>query len=116
MIQARGGIYSSMSTTLTTAYGGAKWSPRLEAMRDAMPLYWGDWGSSSECGALHAVLLRRPGPELDNIEDYDAVQMRADLDPELARRQHDAMADAYEAHGVGVYYVENGRLDKPNSF
>jgi N-dimethylarginine dimethylaminohydrolase len=105
-----------MSTTLTAAYGGAKWSPRLDAMRDDMPLYWGDWGSSSECGRLHAVLLRRPGPELDNITDYDAVQMRSDLNPEIARRQHDALADAYEAHDVAVYYVENGRLDKPNSF
>lgn len=85
-------------------------------MRDDMPLYWGDWGSSSEHGKLSAVLLRRPGPELDNIEDFDAVQMRSDLRSDIARSQHDAMADAYEANGVSVYYVENGRLDKPNSF
>jgi N-dimethylarginine dimethylaminohydrolase len=85
-------------------------------MRDDMSLYWGDWGSSSEHGKLSAVLLRRPGPELDNIEDFDAVQMRSDLRPDIARSQHDAMADAYEANGVSVYYVENGRLDKPNSF
>jgi N-dimethylarginine dimethylaminohydrolase len=62
------------------------------------------------------VLLRRPGPELDAIEDFDAVQMRADLDPELARAQHDALAAAYEANDVAVHYIENGRLDKPNSF
>jgi N-dimethylarginine dimethylaminohydrolase len=102
--------------SLTAAYGGAKWSPRVDAMRDDMQLWWGDWGSSSECGKLRAVLLRRPGPELDNITDYDAVQMRSDLNPTLARSQHDALADAYEAHGVSVRYVENGRLDKPNSF
>jgi N-dimethylarginine dimethylaminohydrolase len=102
--------------SLTAAYGGAKWSPRETSMREDMGTYWGEWGSSSECGKLHAVLLRRPGPELDNITDFDAVQMRADLDPQLAREQHDAMADAYEAHGVRVFYVENGRLDKPNSF
>lgn len=102
--------------SLTAAYGGAKWSPRSAGMRDDMPEYWGNWGSSSEHGKLSAVLLKRPGPELDNIEDYDAVQMRADLRPEVARAQHDAMADAYEANGVSVYYVENGRLDKPNSF
>lgn len=101
---------------LTSAYGGRQWSPRTTSMTEDMPIYWGDWGSSSECGRLHAVLLRRPGPELDAITDFDAVQMRADLDPELARRQHDALADAYEAHGVKVYYVENGRLDKPNSY
>lgn len=101
---------------LTSAYGGRQWSPRTTSMTEDMPIFWGDWGSSSECGRLHAVLLRRPGPELDAITDFDAVQMRADLDPELARRQHDALADAYEAHGVKVYYVENGRLDKPNSY
>ncbi|HEX2280735.1 MAG TPA: arginine deiminase family protein [Thermomicrobiales bacterium] len=102
--------------SLSAAYGGAKWSPRTAPMRDDMPQFWGDWGVSSEHGKLSAVLLRRPGPELDNIEDFDTVQMRSDLRPEIARAQHDAMADAYEAHGVSVYYVENGRLDKPNSF
>jgi N-dimethylarginine dimethylaminohydrolase len=102
--------------SLTAAYGGAKWSPRTESMREDMPSWWGDWGSSSECGKLHAVLLKRPGEELDNITDFDAVQMRADLNPAIARAQHDAMADAYESQGVRVYYVENGRMDKPNSF
>ncbi len=104
------------ATTLTGAYGGEKWSPRTRPMREDMPFAWGDFGSGSECGTLRAVLLRRPGPELDAITDFDAVQMRSDVDPELARTQHDALADAYEAHDVAVHKVENGRLDKPNSF
>src|SRR5215217_5300745 len=103
-------------TVLTGAYGGQKWSERTASMREDMPLWWGDWGVSSECGTLRAVLLRRPGPELDAIEDFDAVQMRSDLDPALARQQHDALADAYRQHGIAVHLVENGRLDKPNSF
>lgn len=102
--------------SLSAAYGGEKWSPRAESFREDIREVWGDWGVSSEHGPLRAVLLRRPGPELDNIEDFDAVQMRDDVDPGLARSQHDRMADAYEAHGVQVYYVQNGRLDKPNSF
>lgn len=101
---------------LTAAYGGTRWSPRDTTMAEDLPTYWGDWGSSSECGRLHAVLLRRPGPELDLITDFEAVQMRSDLNPERARLQHDAMADAYEQHGVQVHYVEHGRLDKPNSY
>ena len=101
--------------SVSTAYGGGVWSPRLASMRDDMAEAWGDWGVSSECGRLHAVLLRRPGPELDAIEDFDAVQMRAGLDPDLARRQHDALAAAYRACGVEVYYAERGRIDKPNS-
>ena len=41
--------------------------------------------------------------------------MRADLLPELARAQHDALSDAYRAHGVAVHYVESTRPDKPNA-
>lgn len=101
---------------LTAAYGGENWSQRTAAMREDMPEWWGDWGVSSECGTLRAVLLRRPGPELDAIEDFEKVQMRADLDPDRARAQHDDLVSAYRSHGVAVHCVENGRLDKPNSF
>lgn len=103
------------TTALSGAYGGEKWSPRETAFREDITDVWGDWGSGSECGTLKAVLLRRPGSELDAIEDYDAVQMRDDVNPDVARNQHDAMADAYRAHGVAVHYVENGRIDKPNA-
>ena len=101
-------------STLTAAYGGGGWSPRLATMREDMPAVWGDWGVDSEIGHLRAVLLRRPGPELDAVTDFHAMQMRSDLCPDLARTQHDALADAYRAHGVAVHYVENGRIDKPN--
>jgi N-dimethylarginine dimethylaminohydrolase len=76
---------------------------------------WGDWGVTSEIGQLRAVLLRRPGPELDAVTDFDAMQMRSDLDPDIVRGQHDALAEAYRAHGVVVHYVERGRIDKPNA-
>jgi N-dimethylarginine dimethylaminohydrolase len=105
-----------VQTTLAGAYGGEQWSERTASMREDMPLWWGDWGVSSECGTLRATLLRRPGLELDAIEDFDAVQMRADLDPVLARAQHDALVAAYESQGIAVHLVENGRIDKPNSF
>lgn len=101
---------------LTAAYGGSNWSQRVAAARDDMKDWWGDWGVSSECGRLRAVLLRRPGPELEAIEDFERVQMRSDLHPGIARTQHDALAEAYRANGVAVHYVENGRLDKPNSY
>src|SRR5687768_17524213 len=98
---------------LTAAYGGAKWSQRTEPMHAEMADLWGDWGASSECGTLRAVLLHRPGVELDTIDDFDAMQMRSDIVPEIARSQHDALADAYRAHGVAVHYVEQTRSDKP---
>lgn len=105
---------ASLSSTLTTAYGGGKWSPRMATMREDMPLWWGDWGSASKCVTLRAVLLHRPGPEFDNIDDVDSVQMRSDLNPAIARAQHDALAVAYRAAGVAVHMVDGGRPDKPN--
>src|SRR3954452_8081108 len=112
-----------MTETLTTprtglsgAYGGDKWSPRVASFREDIVETWGDWGSGSECGTLRSVLLRRPGPELDAVTDFDAMQMRADLQPEIVRAQHDALADAYRAHDVAVHFVEKGNPAKPNSF
>ena len=102
-------------STLSAAYGGERWSPRLTTMTEDMATTWGDWGVSSEIGRLRAVLLRRPGPELDTVTDFDAMQMRSDLIPAVARSQHDALADAYRAHGVAVHEVEQGRIDKPNA-
>ena len=100
---------------LSAAYGGVGWSPRSGSLLNEPGDYWGDWGVSSECGRLRAVLLHRPGAELDEIVDYDAVQMRSDLSSDLARLQHDALADAYRANGVAVHYVTVGRPDKPNA-
>ena len=100
---------------MTAAYGGSSWSPRTATMREEIAETWGEWGVSSECGRLRAVLLHRPGPEFDEIVDFDAVQMRADLLPSLARAQHDGLAEAYRAHGVAVYYAGRTRPDKPNA-
>ena len=102
-------------TVLSAAYGGGQWSPRVQSMTQEMATTWGDWGVSSEIGRLHAVLLQRPGPELDAVTDFDAMQMRSDLSPDVVRRQHDALAEAYRAAGVVVHYVERGRIDKPNA-
>jgi N-dimethylarginine dimethylaminohydrolase len=84
-------------------------------MAEEMETSWGDWGVSSEIGPLRSVLLRRPGPELDAVVDFDAMQMRSDLIPEIVRQQHDAMAETYRSAGVDVHYVERGRTDKPNA-
>ncbi len=103
-----------MTASLTAAYGGTKWSQRNHSFREDMEDVWGPWGSSSECGRLHAVLLRTPGQELDLIEDFDAMQMRSDVVSDIARQQHRDLIAAYESHGVAVYPVQHGRPDKPN--
>lgn len=103
-------------TRLIAAQGGSKWLPR-EVSRENFVNTWGDWGSSTECGCLHAVLLKRPGPELALIEDFDAMLIRTE-NPNLERMQaqHDALAQAYEAHNVAVHYVTGSRCDKPNAY
>lgn len=100
---------------LRTAYGGGRWSPRHTTLADELGGVWGDWGVDSETGRLRAVLLRRPGPELDGIADFDAAQLRSDVRPDVARAQHDALAEAYRSSGVDVHLVERARGDRPNA-
>jgi N-dimethylarginine dimethylaminohydrolase len=105
-----------MPTRLMAAHGGAKWLPR-EVSRENFVNTWGDWSSSSECGHLRAVLLKRPGSELTLIEDFEAMLMYTEH-PNLERMQaqHDALAETYKAHGVAVHYVSGSRSDKPNAY
>jgi N-dimethylarginine dimethylaminohydrolase len=79
-----------------------------------MPTLWGNWGCSSEIGRLRAVLLHRPGPEIENIPDPAAVLFAERMDPVKAREQHDAMAEIYRQNGVQVYYAEEMPLNEPN--
>ena len=64
---------------LSAAYGGELWSPRGAAMTEDMASTWGDWGVSSEIGTLHAVLLRRPGSELDAVVETRRTGLRGAL-------------------------------------
>jgi N-dimethylarginine dimethylaminohydrolase len=96
--------------------GGEGWRPRSGSFAEEMPQFWGDWGVSSEYGRLRAVLIRRPGQEIDDVTDPNAaLWMEGMEDPDLTRTQHDALAAIYREHGVNVHYVENGRLDRPNA-
>lgn len=77
--------------------------------------YWGDWGVSSEVDTLKAVLIRRPGKEVEDF-DPDAVRFSDEpLDVELMRKQHDNVAQVYKDFGAKVYYVEEQREDRPNA-
>jgi len=90
----------------TAAYGGAGWSPRTASLRQEIGRVWGACGVDTEWSPLKAVLLHRPGPELEDLADPDAAQMLAPLDASRARQQHDALAQAYRDAGVVVHYVE----------
>ena len=80
-----------------------------------MPQFWGDWGCCSEVARLRAVLLHRPGAEIESIPDPASVLFIDRMDPQRARDQHDALAEVYRANGVSVHYIENTPLNKPNA-
>jgi N-dimethylarginine dimethylaminohydrolase len=78
--------------------------------------YWGgNWGCDSEVGKLRAVLLRRPGKEIEDIADPEECRWLDVMDAEIAREQHDTLAELYRSQGVEVHYVENMRDDRPNA-
>lgn len=96
------------------AIPGERWFAKETTFEEDMPLYWGDFGVSSEVETLRAVLMRRPGKEIENF-DYKAARFKSVIDVEKFRAQHDNLAQIYRDHGVKVYYVEEQREDRPNA-
>jgi len=96
------------------AYGGENWSPRSASLRQELGRIWRACGVGSEWSALKAVLLHRPGSELETLGDPDKALMLARPDAVRARRQHDALAEACRGAGVEVHYVEPEGTPPPN--
>ena len=96
------------------AYGGENWSPRRASLRQELGRIWRASGVGSEWSALKAVLLHRPGAELETLGDPDSTLMLARPDAVRARRQHDALAEAYRGSGVEVHYLEPAGTPPPN--
>jgi N-dimethylarginine dimethylaminohydrolase len=95
------------------AYGGDGWSPRLAAHGDEIGSLWAACGIDSEWRRLTAVALCRPGSEIA-VGDIDASQFLDAPDPDRARAEHDALADAYRAEGVEVIAVGDVARPSPN--
>jgi N-dimethylarginine dimethylaminohydrolase len=97
---------------------------------DELERVWGArWGATSEVGKLRAVLMRRPGSELERIRgDAWNAAMGALVDPEqgwywesetppdldLVREQYDGLVTALQAEDVAVHFAEpsDGRFSK----
>ena len=110
---------------LPDAYYQSLFPPMAEpAFEDPLELerVWGvGWGASSEVGKLRAVLMRRPGTELERIraDAWDAG-MGALVDPEegwywesetppdleLVQEQYDGLVAALQGEGVAVHFAE----------
>ena len=94
---------------------GERWFALESGFSEDLPRYWGDWGVDSEVGRLRSVLLRRPGAEVELMRDPEAARWLDLMDVDLARSQHDALAEIYRDHGVDVHYIEEMAQDKPNA-
>jgi N-dimethylarginine dimethylaminohydrolase len=67
-----------------------------------------------EWSPLKEVLLHRPGLELAAIAEPDRAHMLDVLDVDRARRQHDALAQAYRELGIVVHYIDPQQKPPPN--
>ncbi|MFA9556357.1 dimethylarginine dimethylaminohydrolase family protein [Evansella sp. AB-rgal1] len=96
---------------------GERWFPSEQTFSDEMKDLWGDWYCDSEVGKLRAVLMHRPGQEVEGITDdnFAEYRFRAAMNPVRARQQQDELANIYRDHGVDVHYVEGQRTDRPNA-
>ena len=105
---------SKVNKNAASAFGGEGWSPRTAAHRQEVGILWAKCGLNSEWAPLKSILVHRPGPELEAITDPDAVNMLEVPEFEMARRQHDAMVQAYLSEGVAVHSVEPDVTPPPN--
>jgi len=88
------------------AYGGEGWSPRGASTKGELGTLWHPACVQSEWEPLRAVLLHRPGSEIDQLDDPGAIQMTQIPDADRLRAQHDALAQAYRDQGVEVFTVD----------
>src|SRR5438270_504695 len=98
------------------SHGGPGWVPRPGSWATDLGTIWADVGVSSECGRLRAVLMRRPGAEIDTVPDPAAALWLERLDPSRAREQHDRLVELYRSHGIEVRYIADCPPDKPNMY
>ena len=110
-------MYAKLGVDMSTkdaAHGGAGWSPRKASLRDEIGKIWRDCGIATEWSPLEAVLMHRPGSEIEAITDANHALMLAVPNAALARRQHDGLVEAYRSVGVNVFFVEPCETPPPN--
>lgn len=89
---------------------------RLNTFLEDMPRVWGEnWSVTSEIGRLRAVMVHRPGKEIENITDPAAIYFRDFIDVDKARWEHDQLVQVYRDHGVDVYNIDETDENCPNA-
>ena len=62
----------------------------MKTFYEDMKTVWGDnWSVTSEIGKLRAVVVHRPGREVDDIKDLEKAYVRDYIDGDKARWEHD---------------------------
>ncbi len=99
----------------TAAYGGEGWSPRVRTHGQELGDVWTDCGIDSEWRPLKAVLVHRPGREMEIPEDkINEWQFAEHLDLGQARAEHDFMVEMYRKNGVDVHLLAPSPGTTPN--
>ncbi len=95
--------------------------PPFEAREERERVWGALWGANSEVGRLRAVLMRRPGRELEQIsadgwddalgalvDPEEGWYWESDLPPdtELVREQYDGLLEILAVEGVDVHFAE----------
>ena len=75
----------------------------LQFARSVFSSVWAACGVTTECGRLRAVLMHRPGREIDDVADASQALWHDLLDPARARDQHDRLTDLYRSRSVEVH-------------
>jgi N-dimethylarginine dimethylaminohydrolase len=91
------------------------WFPEETTLEQDLKRHWGDWGVASEVDTLRAVLMHRPGKEIEAVDPKAARFTDEPLDAELFRRQHDDLVRIYKDRGIAVHEVGEVRPDRPNA-
>jgi len=102
-------------TNNTYTEAGEQWFADESEFSAQMPSYWGDWGCASEVGPLRAVMMRRPGAEIEHVADAKAWRWLDVMDPAKARAQADDLMSQYRRHGAQVLLVEQMIPDRSNA-
>jgi len=99
----------------TAAYGGEGWSPRVRTHKQELGDLWTDCGIDSEWRPLKAVLVHRPGREMEIPEGkINEWQFAEHLDLGRARAEHDFMVEMYRKNGVDVQLLASNPGMTPN--
>lgn len=63
---------------------------------------------NSEIGRLKTVLVKRPGPEVENITPDSMERLLFDDIPflKIAQQEHDYFTDVLRKHGAKVFYID----------